>query len=310
MLGSAVYAVRVLRDSAANSLYGARAGFRHDAFVHDSDEDFVQSAVAFVQEGLAAGERIAAALSPGRIALLRDALGPDQGKVSFIDMTVAGGNPARLIPVWREILERHPEQPVRGLSQAAYPGRSAAEYDEVLLHEALSDIAFAADKSFRLQCAYEASVGLDPTATHSDAESLAEKTFRTALTDVPDRAERWAFGPAELGQVRQWVAGHASSHGVSRDRLEDLCLALHEICTNTIRFGGGHGTLTVWIADGALICDISDQGRIDNLLVGRVLPPLEGLGGRGVWLANQLCDLVQLRSGDGFTQVRLHTRLR
>ena len=85
---------------------------------------------------------------------------------------------------------------------------------------------------------------------------------------------------------------------------------MHEVCTNSIRFGGGRGKLAVWIAKGALICDVTDRGRIDDLLVGRVLPPLDGLGGRGVWLANQLCDLAQLRSGDDFTQVRLHTRLR
>jgi anti-sigma regulatory factor (Ser/Thr protein kinase) len=254
-----------------------------------------------------------AVLPPERIAVLSEALGPARHEVRFTDVTVAGGNPARLIPFWRAILEQEPGRRVRGLGEAAYPGRSAAEYDEVSLHEALSDIAFAADRSFRLCCAYEASVGIDPTATHaghSGTEALADKAFRTALSDVPDRAERWEFGPDELGQVRQWVSGQASSHGVSRDRLEDLSLALHEICTNSIRFGGGRGALAVWIAGGALICDVTDHGRIDDLLVGRVLPPLDGLGGRGVWLANQLCDLVQLRSGDDFTQVRLYTRLR
>jgi anti-sigma regulatory factor (Ser/Thr protein kinase) len=302
----------VLKDSATDSLHGAPAGFEHDAFVHATDGEFVQFAAAFAQKGLAAGETIVAVLPPERIAVLRDALGAAPDGVRFIDMTVAGGNPARLIPFWRNVLEQHPG-PVRGLSEAAYPGRNVAAYDEVLLHEALSGIAFAGDRSFRLCCAYEASVGIDPTATHaglSGTGALAEKAFRTALDGVPDRAERWEFGPDELGQVRQWLSGQAASHGVSRDRLEDLSLALHEVCTNSIRFGGGRGLLAVWIAGGALICDVTDRGRIDNLLVGRVLPPLDGLGGRGVWLANQLCDLVQLRSGDDFTQVRLHTRLR
>jgi hypothetical protein len=32
-------------------------------------------------------------------------------------------------------------------------------------------------------------------------------------------------------------------------------------------------------------------------------------GGRGVWLANQLCDLVQIRSAPRSTQVRLHITL-
>ncbi|MFD7157615.1 anti-sigma factor RsbA family regulatory protein [Kribbella sp. NPDC059898] len=299
----------MLKDSATDSLHGAPAGFEHDAFVHAGDEDFVPRAAAFISEGLAAGETIVAVLPPERIAVLRDALGPVADAVRFLDMTVAGGNPARLIPFWRTILDQHPG-PVRGLGEPAYPGRGAAAYDEVLLHEALSEIAFATDHSFRMCCAYEAAVGIDPTAVHAGAEALAEKAFRTPLDDVPDRAERWEFGPDELGEVRQWLSGQAASHGVSRDRLDDLSLALHEICTNSIRFGGGRGRLSVWISSGALSCDVTDRGRIDDLLVGRVLPPLDGLGGRGVWLANQLCDLVQLRSGDDFTQVRLHTRLR
>ncbi|WP_134124151.1 sensor histidine kinase [Kribbella kalugense] len=300
----------MLRDSATDSLHGAPAGFKHDGFVHATDEEFVLRAATFVREGLAAGEKVVAVLPPERLAALRDAVGPAYDELIVADETVAGGNPARLIPYWRAVLEKHSGGPVRGLEELAYAGRSAAEYDEVLLHEGLSDIAFAADQSFRLCCAYDASIGIDPTATHSGAEALAEKTFRTALVDVPNRAERWEFGPAEFGDIRKWVGGRASSHGVSRDRLEDLSLALHEVCTNSIRFGGGQGTLAVWIADGTLICDVIDRGRIDDLLVGRVLPPLDGLGGRGVWLANQLCDLVQLRSGDDFTQVRLHTRLR
>lgn len=297
----------MLKDSATDSLHGAPAGLQHDAFVYASDEEFVRLAVTFVDEGLAAGEKIVVVVPPERIADLRATLGPAHEQVRFIDMTVAGGNPARLLPLWRDAIG---QGPVRGLTEAAYPGRSAAEYDEVLLHEALTDIAFADAPSFRLLCAYEASVGIDPTATHSGAEALADKTFRTALNGVPDRAERLEFGLADLGHARQWVNGQAASYGVSRDRVDDLALALHEICTNSIRFGGGSGTLTVWVADGALICDVADRGRIDDLLVGRVLPPLDGLGGRGVWLANQLCDLVQLRSGDDFTQVRLHTRLR
>jgi anti-sigma regulatory factor (Ser/Thr protein kinase) len=300
----------VLKDSATDPLHGVPAGFQHEAFVYTSDEEFVRLALTFVRDGLAAGEKIVAVLPPERIALLSEPLGPERDQVGFIDMTVAGSNPARLIPLWRDAVEQAADRPVRGLGEPACAGRSVAEYDEALLHEALLDVAFADDKSFRLCCPYEASVGIDPTATHSGAEALAEKTFRTALNDVPDRAERWEFGLADLGRVRQWVNAQATSYGVPRDRLDDLALALHEVCTNSIRFGGGRGTLSVWTADGALICDVADRGRIDDLLVGRVLPPLDGLGGRGVWLANQLCDLVQLRSGDDFTQVRLHTRLR
>ena len=43
----------------------------------------------------------------------------------------------------------------------------------------------------------------------------------------------------------------------------------------------------------------------DDPLVGRVKPVPTQVGGRGLWLANQFCDLVQIRSGDDGTAVRL-----
>jgi anti-sigma regulatory factor (Ser/Thr protein kinase) len=288
----------VLKDGATDSLDG-----RHEIFVYASPAEFVRLAAPFVREGLAVGDTVVAALPPAGLAVLSDALGSAADGVGFVDITTAGRNPARLIPFWRDVLDRSPERPVRGLSEQTYPDRTPAEYDEALLHEALTDIAFAKADHFRLRCLYDATAGVDPT-------SAAVDTFRTSLSGVPERAERWIFGLADLGEVRQWIDAQASSYGLSRDRIDDLTLALHEICKNSIRFGGAKGTLSVWIADGSLICDVADNGRIDDLLVGRVMPPLDGLGGRGVWLANQLCDLVQLRSGEGFNQVRLHTRLR
>ena len=39
-----------------------------------------------------------------------------------------------------------------------------------------------------------------------------------------------------------------------------------------------------------------DTGQLDDPMVGRRQPPPTGENGRGLWLANQLCDLVQVRS--------------
>ena len=52
---------------------------------------------------------------------------------------------------------------------------------------------------------------------------------------------------------------------------------------------------------------MQDDGHVEDPLVGRRMPPLEATGGRGVWLANQLVDLVQLRSTQAGTTVRLTT---
>jgi hypothetical protein len=51
--------------------------------------------------------------------------------------------------------------------------------------------------------------------------------------------------------------------------------------------------------------EIADAGLINDPLVGRDLLHDLAETGRGVWMANQLCDLVQVRSGSAGTVVRL-----
>jgi hypothetical protein len=55
-----------------------------------------------------------------------------------------------------------------------------------------------------------------------------------------------------------------------------------------------------------VICEVSDNGRIGQPLVGRQLPADDSVGGRGLWMANQLCDLVQIRTFADGSVVRLH----
>ena len=50
---------------------------------------------------------------------------------------------------------------------------------------------------------------------------------------------------------------------------------------------------------------LRDSGRIDDPLVGRRRPNSTQVGDRGLWLANQLCDLVQIRSNGAGSLVRL-----
>ena len=86
-------------------------------------------------------------------------------------------------------------------------------------------------------------------------------------------------------------------------------LAANEMATNSVLHGGGSGLARVWGENETLLCEIRDAGRIDNVMVGRVRPSRDEIDGRGVWMANQLCDLVQLRSSETGTVVRLHMRV-
>jgi anti-sigma regulatory factor (Ser/Thr protein kinase) len=89
-------------------------------------------------------------------------------------------------------------------------------------------------------------------------------------------------------------------------KLDDLLIAVSEIVTNSIIHAGGAAELRIWLAEPSFICEIKDAGFIADPLAGRVRPPIAGIGGRGLWLATQLCDLLQLRSTEAGNVIRLH----
>lgn len=62
----------------------------------------------------------------------------------------------------------------------------------------------------------------------------------------------------------------------------------------------------MWHTERGVVCQISDSGHITDPLVGRTRPGPNVPGGRGLWVANLLCDLVQLRSDATGTVIRLH----
>jgi two-component sensor histidine kinase len=91
-------------------------------------------------------------------------------------------------------------------------------------------------------------------------------------------------------------------------RTGDMILIANEIATNSVRYGGGAGTLRMWGEGASVICEVGDTGRILDPLVGRRKPSADPGSGFGLWLANELCDLVQIRSFSTGSVVRLHFR--
>jgi hypothetical protein len=54
---------------------------------------------------------------------------------------------------------------------------------------------------------------------------------------------------------------------------------------------------------------VADTGQITDPLAWHRDISDEELGGKGLWLINQVCDLVQVRTGQEGTTTRLHMRL-
>jgi anti-sigma regulatory factor (Ser/Thr protein kinase) len=294
--------------------------FSHEALLYDGADDFLAGTLPFVRDGIATRDAILVAVSADKIAALRGALGADAAGVEFADMAVLGRNPARIIPAWREFADANPG-PIRGIGEPIWAGRSGTELVECQIHESLLNLAFADRPDFRLLCPYDTStlagnviheaccshplVGGERSRAYRDAASLLEP-FDSPLAPPPATARILAFEVDTIFEVRRLVEHSARRAGLDRTREEDLVLAAGELAANSIRHGGGRGILRIWRTESALVCEVRDRGHIADPLVGRVRPGVEQLTGRGLWLANAVCDLVQIRSNGQGTAVRLH----
>lgn len=302
--------------------------FCHEALLYSGPDGFLAGTVPFLRDAVAAEEPALVVVSPGKIDLLRAALGDDAEAVAFADMGDVGRNPARIIPAWQAFVDRHgPNRRLRGIGEPVWPGRRGPELTECVRHEALLNVAFDGQAGWSLLCPYDTSsldrdvveaarrthpvvrVGTDREASDAYSGEDVLDVADDPLPEPPGRAEQLHFTAGPLDGVRRHVADHAARAGVDADATEDLVLAVNEIATNSVRYGGGGGVLRVWRDLDALVCEVRDAGHVTEPLVGRQRPPTDAERGRGLWMVNQLCDLMQLRSFDGGTVVRLHTWL-
>jgi anti-sigma regulatory factor (Ser/Thr protein kinase) len=316
--------------SAVTATRGSEQAFEHEALMYAGNEEFLAGTLPFISAGIEAGEPVLVAVDSAKIALLRSALSADARHVQFADMREIGGNPARIIPVWKYFLDsrsaRHGR--ARGIGEPIWPGRSEAELVECHRHEALLNLAFAEGAPLTLLCPYD-TAALDaeviagahrshPTIVAGEARTpscaycglgAVAASFSEPLPEPRSPADALEFTAENLAEVRMFVVRRALDAGLAAERAEDLVLAVNEVATNSVRYGGGSGTLRAWREPGALICDVRDGGRLDDPLAGRRRPSGEQVGGYGLWLANQVCDLVQLRSQADGVAVRMHMRL-
>src|SRR5205085_3309388 len=137
--------------------FASPMSFRHEALLYAGRDEFVDRVGAFVRDAMAADEPVLAVVDSEKIDLLRRALGGDAEGVFFADMHELGGNPARIIPAWREFVAAPATtgRRVRGVGEPIWPGRSEAELAECRRHESLLNLAFADGRSWWLVCPYD-----------------------------------------------------------------------------------------------------------------------------------------------------------
>ena len=308
----------------------ALGAFRHEAFLYADESEFLDGTVAFVHAGLDAGEPVMVVLDAAKIRLLRERLGDRAEQVHFADLALVGRNPGRILHAWDQFAGEHvgAGRPARGIAEPVGPDRSADELVECQHHEQLLNLAFGDGPPWWLMCPYDTRVLPGPVLDEARRSHPAlrldgdiydnaryeapdpEVPFPPALDDPPSTARERKVTVSTVSDIREAVLDHARRAGVPPDRAQDLVMAVSELTANSIRHGGGWGVLRSWREDGEVVHQVEDAGLLADPLVGLRLPPASARGGRGLWLVNQLCDLVEIRSSPKGTVVRVHMRRR
>jgi anti-sigma regulatory factor (Ser/Thr protein kinase) len=300
---------------------GTGSDLQHEALIYEGKGQFLTVAVPFLCAAIAAGEPALVAVRQANADLLRAELGPDAKGVDFVAIEEVGRNPARIVPFWRDFLSGPAGYPARGISEPVWPGREAAEIDECQRHEHLLNLAFPPGTRPSLLCSYDALALPDEVlagvfrshrAVLRDGSREPSGSFRREcdcysgkLPRHPPDAETLPYNRARLAAVRKRVKEAAEKTGIGPRRAADLVAAASELAANSVAHGGGSGKMSIWREGNHLLIDFEDRGTIEEPLAGRLHPAADQRGGRGLWLANQLCDLVQIRSGALGTTVRV-----
>ena len=299
-------------------------GFVHEAFMYRDESEFDAAMQEFLQAAAAAGEPVLVALPAARLERVRRRMADEVLEVRFEDAERIGRNPSCLLPVIEEWVRSH-DGPVRVISEAVWPGRSYAETVEALRHEALLNHALA-DSEARVMSPFD--------AEHLDEATLAgaEMTHPTVLERGQRRTsasyrdplampfgELWPLqsptGPVSehplegsLLALRRAVAGDPALDALSVQRRSDLVFAVSEAASNAIKHGDGACTTRIWHDGDEVVTEVSTRTGISDVMAGCRRPAADALDGRGLWLINQLCDLVELRSGPSGTTLRMHVK--
>jgi anti-sigma regulatory factor (Ser/Thr protein kinase) len=303
----------------------AADGLSHHALFYRDQRELLACVAAFAHDGLARAEPVFIAVPGSKSRLVSEQAGEDSRYLAYADMAETGRNPARIIPAVRSFIDQHPGQRIRFVEEPVWPGRSAAERYEVARHEALMNFAFAG-LAASILCLYAADGLADsvtgtvqrthpeiltngqeqPSASYAGPDRLA-RAFERSLPAPPAAAEIITYHN-DLRPIRRLIEDRAIRSGLSGERAANLVLAASELAANTLRHTDDGGTARVWHTRSEILCQVEDQGWIADPLAGRRRRPATEPG-HGLWLVNQVCDLVELRSGQAGTTVRLHMRL-
>lgn len=300
-------------------------GLLHTAVCHRSTAEAIEQLLPFVQEGLWAKEDVFVNLSAERAAALSAELGEDADRVRWSDTNHWHPHPARRLRAIQELADgagRHGRGRLRFIGECAFSTGLpylVAEWErfEAVLNHALADLPIS------MVCTYDCQqlapevversrsshprIGLLPPVDNDDyqppAEFLAQR--RGMPLPAPVEALRLSGSPTphDARALVQRVHGGA---GIDRQKVDDMAVAVTEVVTNAWQAGAQHVDVACWYVDGEAGVQVDDDGPgLRDPLAGYRRPAPSDERGRGLWIARQLADVLDVWPHDRGTAVRL-----
>jgi len=303
----------------------------HTALFYEDRDGFVDPISGFLSDGAANGDRLMVAVAHDKAAWLREALGRVADRIDFVDSAGLYERHGSMLTAIHSQLERHgrPGQGrIRLVAESALGARARADARAYMCYEAASNELYR-DFDAAILCPYDAARLPDeildaarrahprvaerghagPSRRFEDPRSFV-RAFARAEPAPPGAEHHRLEHPDDLAGVRSIVRARAASAGLSAHAIEDLTIAVSEIAANAFIHGGAPRALCSYQQDGDLIVQIRDGGAGPADPLTGYLPPLgDRAGGRGLWLAHQLCDIVEITSYASQTDVFLHVRI-
>ena len=258
---------------------------------------------------------------------VQEALQPDGDLVEWVDMTRAGRNPGRILPaVLTAFDDAHADQPVTMIGEPIWPGRNANEYAAALAHEALINVAFAGH-DVTVVCPYDAGglsaealrdahrthpeivdrMGARGSEAYVDPAAVVAETSARLSQPPPDAVALQLNRLDELRAGRQVLRGQAVAAGLTDDCVDRFVLAGHEAVANALQHGGGRAEVQIWREGRELVCQVHSPAGFGDLMAGRRRPPETAVGGRGLVMVNEICDLVQVAATPHGATIQMRT---
>lgn len=300
----------------------AHRGHDHAAASYGSEAELLAVAVPFLEAGLAAGEPTLVSLGPDRAELVRQALSP-AAQVRYLEIGDVYARPAVAIRSYRDLMAGFVEDGAAGIRVLGELPQFAIDtsWDWWARYEAAVNHAYD-EFPLRSICAYDTRTTprhvLDDVARthpfvaapggerHGNARFVDPPAFLTGPRPMTPLPIQHTAPLVELADPRPSAARHAVLGLAKTDlpaaEIDDLVLAVSEIVDNALRHGRPPVAMRIWADADHVVVEVHDTGEGPVDPFAGLLPADRPVGGRGLWIAHQVCSQVTLhRDESGFT---------